>query len=77
MQSYEESTMSAKARLLQAECALDDYVHSSENNLETLKQLSDAVHSARCEVLDLFSALWTERDLGTNYPLRRHADPSI
>lgn len=77
MQSYEETTKFAKAKLLQAERALDNYVHSSEYDLETLKQLSDAVHSARCEVLDLLSALWTEVDLGTNYPVGCHPDSWI
>jgi hypothetical protein len=62
MQTYEEAKRAAKVNLLQAELALDEHVHSSEFNFETLKRLTEAVHSARCEVLDLLSALWPDRE---------------
>jgi hypothetical protein len=76
MQAYEEAKKAAKAKLLQAELALEKYVHSSESNFETLKQLSEAVHSARCEVLDLLSALWPERGQETTDFGRRYLDLS-
>lgn len=61
MPSYAEAKKLARERLLQAERALDAYVYGAECDHETLKQLSEAVHAARCEVLDVLSELWPER----------------
>jgi hypothetical protein len=60
MQSHEEAKKLARQKLLEAERDLDNYVHSSECDYETLKRLSDAVHAARREHLDLLAALWPE-----------------
>jgi hypothetical protein len=60
MQPDDQAKESAKAKLLQAERALDNYVHGPESDYETLKQLLDSVHSARCELFDLLSELWVE-----------------